>query len=346
MFIQPELSLYFIERISARFQQPPIGKSRHFAYFTSVDGEFCTYRDRIVNISFGFSCFGRSKDASVKKIAVLPTLLTLGNGICGFAALTFASKITYQESLSSSNEANFAWAGWFILFAMVFDMLDGYVARLSKTASEFGGELDSLCDVVSFGVTPAFLLLKLGPGWEPSAFLHQLLAGIAALYFACTALRLARFNVDNNPDPTHHKRFHGLPSPGAAGCIASLAILRGELPTTLEQRFPNIDLELAQMVVLRFVEIVAPIGALLIALLMVSNISYPHLTGKIFRGKKHVGHLVQLLLAGFLLLMFRSLAPFIVFWGYAMVFAARSILIRNLRSDSESMVDERAPHKL
>src|SRR5437870_3858304 len=119
----------------------------------------------------------------MKKIAVLPTLLTLGNGVCGFIAITFASKIVDPAAVAS-NEANFAWAGWFILFAMVFDMLDGYVARLSKTASDFGGELDSLCDVVSFGVTPAFLLLKLGPGWDPSPFLHQLLAGIAALYFA------------------------------------------------------------------------------------------------------------------------------------------------------------------
>src|SRR5207302_7831483 len=129
---------------------------------------------------------------------------TLGNGICGFAAIAIASRIGPEES-DASNDANFAWAGWFILFGMVFDMLDGYVARLSKTASDFGGELDSLCDVVTFGVTPAFLLLKLGPGWEPIPFLHQLLAGIAAVYFACVALRLARFNVDNNPDPASHK---------------------------------------------------------------------------------------------------------------------------------------------
>src|SRR5436305_8356453 len=90
---------------------------------------------------------------------------------------------------TASDEGNFAWAGWFILFAMLFDMLDGYVARLSKTASAFGGELDSLCDVVSFGITPAFLLLKLGPAAQDSPFfLYQLLFGIAALYFCCTAI--------------------------------------------------------------------------------------------------------------------------------------------------------------
>ena len=64
---------------------------------------------------------------------------------------------------------------------MVFDMLDGYVARLSRTASKFGGELDSLCDAVSFGVAPAFLLLKMNQ--QPK--MHLLLAGIAAIYMSC-----------------------------------------------------------------------------------------------------------------------------------------------------------------
>src|ERR1044072_3555921 len=129
---------------------------------------------------------------AVKKIAVLPALLTLGNGVCGFASIAYASKIYPEHPAPLSDDVNFAYAGWLLLIAMVFDMLDGYVARLTKTASDFGGELDSLCDVVSFGVAPAFLLLKLGPGWE-YPFPHQLLAGIAALYFSCTALRLARF---------------------------------------------------------------------------------------------------------------------------------------------------------
>ena len=271
----------------------------------------------------------------MKRIAVLPTLLTLGNGICGFVAITFASKIPTNDI--GADEMNYAWAGWFILFAMLFDMLDGYVARLSKTASDFGGELDSLCDVVSFGVAPAFLLLKLGPGWEPSAFLHQVLAGIAALYFACTALRLARFNVENDPDPSSHKRFRGLPSPSAGGCIAALAILRGEFPAALATRLSlsPTELESARATLVRTVEILSPTGALVVALLMVSNVPYPHVTAKIFRGKKHIGHLVQVLLAGFIFLMFRSLAPFLVFWTYAFYFPLRLLLVRTLRSGRE-----------
>src|SRR5205085_4963195 len=135
------------------------------------------------------------------------------------------------------------------------------------------------CDAVSFGVAPAFLLLKMGPGWEPRPLLHQLLAGIATLYMVCAILRLARFNVETSPDPALGKRFRGLPSPGAAGCVASLAILRGELL----ERWPILDLDNFR----RGIEVCAPLGALVVALLMVSRVPYPHLTKQILRGRRH-----------------------------------------------------------
>jgi CDP-diacylglycerol--serine O-phosphatidyltransferase len=277
---------------------------------------------------------------AVKKIAVVPTLLTLGNGICGFVALTFASKIGMAgPDAAAQDETHFVWAGWFILFAMLFDMLDGYVARLSRTASDFGGELDSLCDAISFGVAPAFLVLKLGPGWEPRPFLHQLLAGIAALYLACTVLRLARFNVDNTPEPSGHKRFRGLPSPGAAGCIASLAILRGDFANKLVAYW-QAERELAHTITTRLVEVVSPIGALLVALLMVSNVPYPHVTGKVFAGRRHIGHLIQLLLAVFVISMVRELAPVLIFWVYALLFPVRSMLVRSVRRGRASAVPQ------
>jgi CDP-diacylglycerol--serine O-phosphatidyltransferase len=262
----------------------------------------------------------------VKKIAILPALLTLGNGICGFAAIAYASKIGMVGETVTADEQNFVWAGWFIMFGMLFDMLDGYVARLSHTASAFGGELDSLCDAVSFGVAPAFLVLKLGPAGPTNPFLHQLLAGIAALYLACTVLRLARFNVDNTPDPSGHKRFRGLPSPGAAGCIAALAIVRGDFFNKLES--VGFSAEEAHRFTVRLVEIASPIGALLVALLMVSNVPYPHVTGKVFAGKKHIGHLIQLLLAVFIISMVRELAPVLIFWAYAVIFPLRAVLLR------------------
>src|SRR5262245_54864870 len=98
----------------------------------------------------------------MRRIAILPTLLTLGNAVCGFAAIAFLSRLDYIRDMP--NHITFTFAGWCIIGAMLFDALDGYVARLSKSASNFGGQLDSLCDAISFGVAPAFLLLRLGPG--------------------------------------------------------------------------------------------------------------------------------------------------------------------------------------
>jgi len=265
----------------------------------------------------------------VKRIAVVPTLLTLGNGICGFIAIAFASKINPAETTAACN-MYFVVAGWFIMAAMIFDTFDGYVARLSRTASRFGGELDSLCDAISFGVAPAFLLLKMGPSWDQFIF-HQLLAGIAALYMVCAVLRLARFNVDNTPDPAGHKRFRGLPSPAAAGCLAAISILRGGFPDRLAQIWPDVDPEPVRQLIVRLVEVLSPVGALLVALLMVSNVPYPHLTKQILRGRRNVGHLIQVLLSVLLIVVMRELSLFLIFWTYALVMPARFILLKNLR---------------
>jgi CDP-diacylglycerol--serine O-phosphatidyltransferase len=215
--------------------------------------------------------------------------------------------------------------------AMVFDMMDGYVARLSKTASKFGGELDSLCDAISFGLAPAFLLLKLGPGWEPRPILHQILAGIAALYMVCTVLRLARFNIENTPDPQSHKRFKGLPSPAAAGCIAGLAILRGELPAKVAHYFPEINQESFRLFVTKFVEGFSPVGALIVALLMVSLVPYPHVTMRVFRGKRHVGHLIHVLLGAFIILLIHELTLALLFWLYALGVPVYNLALQHLR---------------
>ena len=110
-------------------------------------------------------------------------------------------------------------AGWLIFLAMIFDALDGHVARLAKTTSDFGAQLDSLCDVVTFGVAPAFLLVKMCPGFT---FNHsQMVWIIAAAYACCAALRLARFNVETD-DEDDHMNFSGLPSPAAASVVGEL----------------------------------------------------------------------------------------------------------------------------
>ncbi len=271
----------------------------------------------------------------LKKIAILPTLLTLGNGVCGFAAIACSGKIDGTEA----TERYFALCGWLIIAAMVLDSLDGYVARLAKTVNKFGTELDSLCDAVSFGVAPAFLLLRMGPGWKPHPLLHQLLAGIATLYMICAVLRLARFNVEAPLDPNGQKRFRGMPSPAAAGCLASLAILRGDLQ--VNPWLPS-DLEMWQ----GWIQIWATIGALAVALLMVSRVPYPHLTKQLLRGRRPFRHLVQVVLFFFLVVLFRELALVLIFWSYGLGIPARYSLMRSLRREARPApvgLDENMP---
>jgi CDP-diacylglycerol--serine O-phosphatidyltransferase len=257
----------------------------------------------------------------VKKIAILPTLLTLGNGVCGFASIAYASKIGPQPEWDNFY---FGFSGCLILAAMVFDALDGYAARLSKTASDFGGQLDSLCDAVSFGAAPAFLLLRLCQEWrDQQPLVAKAVAVIAALYMVCALLRLARFNIENAPDPSSHKRFKGLPSPAAAGCLAALAILRSELSLT----YPHLPDE----VVRTFVRMWAPPGALIVALLMVSRLPYPHFTNQLLRGKRSFGFLVEVVFVLFGIALVPDVACFLLFWMYALNGPVRYALLRALR---------------
>jgi CDP-diacylglycerol--serine O-phosphatidyltransferase len=261
----------------------------------------------------------------VKKIAILPTLLTLGNGVCGFAAIAYASKIG-PNSPPGEMDHYYLLSACLILAAMVFDVLDGYAARLSKSASDFGGHLDSLCDAISFGAAPAFLLLRLGLDWQ-RPLVRQAVAMIAALYMVCAVLRLARFNMENSPDPASHKRFKGLPSPAAAGCVVSLAVLRaapsvgggsGLTPETMQW----------------LVRVWAPLGTLVAALLMVSRVSYPHITKQILRGRRRFSVLVQVVLALFVIALTPDVACFLLFWGYALSGVIRHVLLRVARNQS------------
>jgi len=136
-------------------------------------------------------------------VSLLPSLFTMGNMFCGYACIVYAMR------------GDFETAALFIGIAIVLDMLDGRIARLTGTASDFGVELDSLADVISFGVAPAILSFAWG--------LHPLgRLGYAAgfLYVSAAALRLARFNIQSAVI-TDKRYFVGLPSPPAAGIAAS-----------------------------------------------------------------------------------------------------------------------------
>jgi CDP-diacylglycerol---serine O-phosphatidyltransferase len=178
-------------------------------------------------------------------VVVMPSAFTLGNLFFGFWAIV------------SAFNGNFRWAGWFIVFAGILDMLDGRVARLSGTGTRFGAELDSLIDVISFGVAPALLMY----------FLDFSNAGrfawiLCYIYVVAVALRLARFNVLSAGKPSTGW-FTGMPSPAAG---MTLAVYYPFSQTNwYRASLAYLDLQHEGLVVLM----------LLLAVLMVSNVKYP-----------------------------------------------------------------------
>ncbi len=218
---------------------------------------------------------------------VLPTMITLGNAVCGFGAITFAFNVGPEGSSTAVNGGLFT-AALLVYLGMVFDMLDGHMARLTKQISNFGAELDSMCDVITFGVAPPFLMLKFP---HVSDLYHpRLLWVIAVLYTLCAVLRLARFNVETD-EQNSHDSFSGLPSPAAAGTVASLAVILPGLQT-LTKPHPVIGAWLMQAAC-----VLLPLVTLAVACLMVSRIRYPHYFNQLFRGRRNFQHLVQLTFA-------------------------------------------------
>ncbi len=163
----------------------------------------------------------------------LPTLFTAGNIFLGFFSVL--RSVQGAASLTTPNAAaeNFAFAAKAIGLAIILDGLDGRIARLTHTTSDFGKEMDSISDVVSFGIAPAVLAYVWGVQFLPSAPAamsdHLSRAGkvVAFLFLLCGSLRLARFNVQKNPKPKNPGRpnrsyFVGLPIPAAAGLVAAI----------------------------------------------------------------------------------------------------------------------------
>jgi CDP-diacylglycerol--serine O-phosphatidyltransferase len=245
----------------------------------------------------------------IRTVAVLPTLFTLANLVCGFFAIAVASRVGAPSANPSPPAAEVAannpvaqnhrlsefytndptpdimLSGWLIFLAMIFDALDGHVARLVKMSSDFGAQLDSLCDLVTFGVAPAFLVVKMCPDF--TFFHREAMWIIAAAFAACAAMRLARFTVETDEDDDH-LNFIGLPSPAAAGSIAGFAILfytlrvqGGHLPFAEQADW--------------YLRRVLPIFTLILSALMVSRIPYPHVMNQLLSGQRSLGHIVALL---------------------------------------------------
>ncbi|MEK7470376.1 MAG: CDP-diacylglycerol--serine O-phosphatidyltransferase [Planctomycetota bacterium] len=245
----------------------------------------------------------RFKVKRLKHIALLPTLVTLGNIICGFAAVVFAARSMVEGTIGHAKTASdlFQVASWMVIVAMVFDALDGRVARMTGSASKFGAELDSLCDVVSFGLAPAFLAyvtIDQCGGIVP----RKIAVTICAVYAACAALRLAKFNVETTVDEEAHMSFRGLPSPAAGGVVVSLALLRDHLGGT----------RTADWVVLAL-----PFAVLASAIMMISNVRYMHAVNKLLRGHHRFTRMAEVVLVALMAAMEPVVTLALVFCGYA-----------------------------
>jgi len=134
-------------------------------------------------------------------IIILPSAFTMANLFFGIYAIVAADR------------GDFIWAGWFIVFAAILDMLDGRIARFTRTGSRFGAELDSLVDAISFGVAPAFIVYKIHFADAPWGWI------LPFIYVMAVVVRLARFNVEQAGEAKRH--FHGLPSPTAGMILAT-----------------------------------------------------------------------------------------------------------------------------
>lgn len=255
-------------------------------------------------------------------MSVLPTLFTLGNLLAGFAALFYASR---PESFVGpwGQWSGLTMAGTLVFLGLVLDAVDGSVARLTRSTSEFGGQLDSFADAVTFGVAPAFITLCLvgryldadpgvvilGP--EADIVLGKMVWGAAAVYVCCAALRLARFNVEVGAGRINeHRSFHGLPSPGAAGCVVSLVLLHQHLLA----KFPD-DLPVQLM---RGAALGIPIIMLLCAVAMVTTMPYVHVSNRYLEGPRSFGYVVRLVVPLFLAAWFFQETVAVAFSAYAL----------------------------
>lgn len=268
---------------------------------TKVDASSCSntniamQNDKNYNLQDNFAPTSPKKSVLYKPLFILPSVFTSLNLICGYTSILF----------SSQNE--FLLAGWFVVLAVLCDILDGRIARYSSLTSKFGAELDSLADLVSFGVAPAFLVFK-------RYFVENPLFGAACtvLFVLCGALRLARFNIT---PPSEKDVFIGLPIPAGAGILCTLTI--SEI-----QYYPYFKIP----------EHIIPIIIIATSLLMVSTIEYPAMKKT---QKTSVQRRIIALASLFVFLFFPPLYLLVISWGFAFygltIFMIKKIFLLSAR---------------
>jgi CDP-diacylglycerol--serine O-phosphatidyltransferase len=191
-----------------------------------------------------------------------PNFLTLCNSLCGFAAILYTLRAYELASADNSLGAGiFAVSAWVILGAMIFDALDGFVARLLNAASMHGVQMDSLADMVTFGVAPATVVAIMTHTLRGTMSRNQeiIVYLLCSVYLGCAAIRLATYNVHAILNKKSSDKFAGLPSPGAAAAICSVVLFAESAKISMST--------LAMFL---------PYYAAFLGLLMVSSIPYTH----------------------------------------------------------------------
>lgn len=282
----------------------------------------------------------RRKRRRLRSVPMLPTLLTLGNLYFGFAAIYCCTReledlgrgvnATQVQTLNSvfleARAPSFlSIAVWMIFASMVCDALDGRVARKTGQASQFGVQLDSLADNVSFGAAPALMMITLVRreieqwGFVPFGFgrFGQMSLLFGAVYLCCAALRLARFNVEATLEEASHKGFKGLPSPGAAAAVIALVFLHEHL-----------DITAGWHGTAKFVARILPFLTLSVALLMVSRVPYTHAVSSFLR-RRPFWQIVPVMLALVLVWLYTEVVAVVIAWGFVMSGIVKWWLRRN-----------------
>lgn len=233
------------------------------------------------------------------KIYFLPNLLTAGNLFCGFVALT---KIVEATPGAPGFSDAIRLALFYILLACICDLLDGRVARLGGYESPFGREFDSLADIVSFGVAPAFLVHRIVLADVFKAY-PKLGWFIASIYLICGAFRLARFNcLADKPGGGGGKEFIGFPIPAAAGYVASLTLLLLWAEDHDYTKFRE-----------SYVRFLLPIMLVFLSLMMVSQVKYPTFKNLDFRATRTFPKMVAIVLViGFFAILWERLLQFVL----------------------------------
>lgn len=249
------------------------------------------------------------------RIYLLPNLFTAGNMLCGFLAIKNCIEARFTTLSAEGRADHYNMAVWFILFACVCDLFDGRVARATKRESLFGAEFDSIADTVSFGVAPALMACFLVIKPEATDNVQLITWLLAFIYLLCAGVRLARFNVLTNPlVPGNEKRaaggdFVGLPSPAAAGMIASLVLVLSKVMEAQDQKNPF------EEAVQAWSWSLLPL-MLIISFLMVSNVRFPSFKKLDWTARARTRGFILIIIIGAIVFRYPQYSFPAIFLGY------------------------------